>query len=45
MKTKNELRRRLKEKLRNRDINVVTYDFEDDEERELQALQPPTVLK
>ena len=41
MGTKNELQSRLREKLWNRGIY---YDFEDEEERELQAPATPSVI-
>ena len=34
---KNELQRRLRKELRHRGIDINTYEFEDEEERELQA--------
>ena len=41
MVTMNELQRRLREELRNRGVDIDIYEFENEEERELQAPATP----
>ena len=40
--TKNELQRRLREQLQLQGIDIETYEFEDEEEREIQAPAVPS---
>ena len=42
--TKNELQRRLKEQLQPKGINIETYEFEDEEEQEIQAPATPSSI-